>query len=346
MKLFIFLIIGLAIIAAALAGGNFIWQITRPVAVSETDRKFTILPGQTVKQVSRLLAEKKMIASDFWFRTYVWLRRAENKFIAGDYVLPPKLNSLELVNILTQINPRPVKTVKILEGWGIGDIAGYLKNQGWSQEELISLVGRPGVFGSPNNDFYNDLSLRSELLLARTAGAPLEGYLFPDTYEVFADAPVKDIVVKMVDNFNSKFTPDLRAEIVRQGKNPYKVLIMASIIEAEVPHEADRAIISDIFWSRLVADVALQSDATLKYIIGGQRPALTSSELKIDSVYNSYKNKGLPPTPIGNPGLSAIKAAIYPAQTDYFYFLSTPEGQTIFSRTLGEHNRAKNQYLR
>lgn len=346
MKLILSLLIGLAILSAAGLAGNFARQISRPLAIAAADRNFSIAAGQTVKSVSRVLADKGMIASDFWFRTYVWLRRAENKLIAGDFILPERVNGLALFNILTQINPRPVKSVKILEGWGLGDIAIYLEQQGWPPQELIKLAGRPGVFGSPDNDFYNKLAGEYKPLVYRTAAAPLEGFLFPDTYEVFADATVEDIVVKMAANFDRKFTPDLREEIARQGKGLYNVLIMASLIEAEVPHEEDRAVVSDIFWSRLGAGVALQSDATLKYIIGGQRPALTGAELKIDSVYNTYKYKGLPPTPIGNPGLSAIKAAIYPAQTDYFYFLSTPAGKTIFSRTLDEHNQAKRQYLR
>lgn len=345
MKTLILIVIGATCLGALIMGGNFVWQMTRPIITAAADRKFSIERGATVKDISRVLADKGLIVSDFWFRTYVWLKRAEDKFMAGDFVLPERLSGLELFNILTQIKPRPVKTVKILEGWDIGDIAVYLANQGWRQQELIELAGRPGLFGSPDNDFYNELTGRYRLLAHRTAAAPLEGFLFPDTYEVFADATVGDIVTKMVANFDRKVSQDLRYEIARQGKNFYNVLIMASIIEAEVPHEQDRPIVSDIFWSRLSAGVPLQSDATLKYIIGGNRPALTADELKIDSIYNTYKNKGLPPTPINNPGLSAIKAAIYPAKTDYFYFLSTPDGKTIFSKTLAEHNRAKAKYL-
>lgn len=347
MKTLILIIIGVVCLGTVIAGGNFIWQITRPLPIAEADRKFSVTAGQTVKEVSRALSDKGMIRSDVLFRTYVWLRRSENKFRAGDFTLPAKLSSLQLVNILTNLKPRPVRTIKILEGWGLGDIAGYLEDQGlWPQAEFIKLVGRPGLFGSPDNDFYNELAAQYRLLVHRTAAAPLEGYLFPDTYEVFADATARDIVVKLAANFDRKITQDLRDAIARQGKNFYQVLIMASIIEAEVPHEADRPIVADIFWSRLASGVALQSDATLKYIIGGKRPALTAEELKIDSSYNTYKYKGLPPTPIGNPGLAAIKAAIYPAKTDYFYFLSTPDGQTIFSKTLAEHNKAKAKYLR
>ncbi|MDP1709808.1 MAG: endolytic transglycosylase MltG [Candidatus Komeilibacteria bacterium] len=342
----ILFIFGLAVIVAVIITGNFVWQLTCNVNIDETNRQLVIEPGMTVKQVTRVLTDKGIVQNDFWFRTYVWLRGAESKFMAGTFTLPANISSLGLFNLLTRIKPRPVRTVKVLEGWGIRDIAISFEYQGWwQQEELTELVGLPGVDNSLNADFYAGAAAEYPALKFKKPDKPLEGYLFPDTYQVFADAPIQDTVNKMLTNFESKVTADLRAEIERQGMDFYDVLIMASIIEAEVPHEADRAVVSDIFWSRLEQGVALQSDATLKYIIGGKRPALTSEELKMDSPYNTYKYRGLPPTPIGNPGLSAIKAAIYPAQTDYFYFLSTPEGQTIFSKTLDEHNRAKAKYL-
>lgn len=347
MKKNILIFIVLVIVSLVIFSGNIISKLTSTVDVKSADRQFIIEPGMTVKQVSRSLTDKGIVKSDYWFRTYVWLRGAESKFMAGTFTLPAKISGLEIFNLLTQIKPRPVHTVKVLEGWGIRDIATYFESQGWwQQEELTELVGLPGVNNSFNNDFFNSVVAKYPTLKLKASKTPLEGYLFPDTYEVFADAPIEDIANKMLANFEAKVTLDMRSEINRQGKSFYDVLTMASIIEAEVPHEADRAIVSDIFWSRLEKGVALQSDATLKYVIGGKNPALTSVELKMDSPYNSYKYKGLPPTPIGNPGISAIKAAIYPAKTDYFYFLSTPEGQTIFSKTLDEHNRAKAKYLK
>lgn len=308
-----------SLILAASGGAFYIgYELFSPVDVSEASRRFEIKEGQTVKQVTRELSDRGLIKSSFWFRTFVWLKGAESKFIAGNLSLPDKVNTRQLLALITKGAWREVKNLTIPEGWTIRDIAIYLEDNGlWQQEELTEL-----------------------------AGLPLEGYLFPDTYQIYANAKIGDLINKMLSNFERKVTPEMRSEIERQGKDFYDILIMASIIEAEVPHEADRAVVSDIFWSRLEQGVALQSDATLKYIIGGKRPALTSEELKMDSPYNTYKYKGLPPTPIGNPGLSAIKAAIYPAKTDYFYFLSTLEGQTIFSKTLVEHNRAKALYLK
>jgi UPF0755 protein len=205
--------------------------------------------------------------------------------------------------------------VRIIEGWTTRDILAYLEKEGlYAGEEKKLLEGK-------------------------------EGYLFPDTYYVFADAKIEDLIQKIQENFDRRLSQELRAEIKHQGKTLDDVLKVASIIEAEVPHSQDRPIISDIIWKRLRVGMALQSDATLNYATGGKHTTLTAEELKIDSPYNSYKYKGLPPTPIGNPGLSAIRAAIYPQKTDYWYWLSTPAGETIFSRNLAEHNRAKAKYL-
>ncbi|MAG28991.1 hypothetical protein CL632_02500 [bacterium] len=335
------------ILIAIIAVTNVSRQIFGEVDVPEQSREFVIEQGKSVKQITNTLIEEDLIKSDFWFRVQVWLKGKQGGFLAGRFELPENISQSELIKLLTTEAKQETREIKILEGWGIRDIAIYFENLGmFQQEEFTELVGLPGFFGSADNDFFTELTGQSRLLVSRTAAAPYEGYLFPDTYEIFTDSSLKDIIRKMVINFDSKVTQDLRDEAARQEKNFYKVLIMASIIEAEVPNEEDRAIVSDIFWSRLESGVALQSDATLNYIIGGDSPALTLEQLEIDSAYNSYKYRELPPTPIGNPGISAIRAALYPADTDYFYFLSTPEGETIFSRTLQEHNIAKNKYLR
>lgn len=332
-----------ASIAAAFIGYQFFGSIFVP----EHSREFIVSQGESVTHISASLKERGAIRSDFWFRALVWLTRKQGALLAGTFELPERVSSRGMVQLLATAAQQDVATVTILEGWGIKDIAGYFEGKGMFQPgAFIGLSGAPGAFGSADNGFYNELAVRYRPLVYRTAAAPLEGYLFPDTYEVFADATAKDVVTKMVENFASKITPEMMEAVAREGKNFYNVLIMASIIEAEVPHEEDRAVVSDIFWSRLASGVALQSDATLNYILGGKNPALTLEQLEIDSAYNTYKYLGLPPTPIGNPGLSAIRAAIYPARTDYFYFLSTPEGETIFSRTLDEHNAAKAKHLR
>ncbi len=311
------ILLGLFLLGAAGSGAYSLYQIAAPLKVTGAEREFVIAAGQTAKQVAAALAERGMIRSHYWFRVYVWLRRAEGRFLAGTYNLPESFSSADLVNLFTQAAERPARRAQILEGWSIKDTDAYLAESGWYPA---------GAYAA--------------------AAGEKEGYLFPDTYQIFTDAPIEDLIRKQEANFTAKITAEMRSAIEQKGRSFDAVIIMASIIEAEVPHEADRPVVADIFWSRLDAGVALQSDATLKYIIGGQRPALTEAELKMDSPYNSYKYRGLPPTPIGNPGLTAIRAAIYPAQTDYFYFLSTPDGETIFSRSLTEHNAAKAKYLR
>lgn len=313
MKKYILLFfLAVAIITVSFVG----YEIFGTVELKQENAAIEIKSGATVKEVSRALRDQGIIKNDFWFRVFVWLKGKEANFVAGRFVLPAKINAKDLLNLLTSGQARPVRKVTIIEGCGIRDIAAYLEKEGWSKtEDLKKLEGH-------------------------------EGYLFPDTYYLFADATIDDLLKKMQENFDRRVGEDLHAEIKRQGKDFYEVLKVASIIEAEVPHEADRAAVSDIIWTRLKIGMPIQSDATLNYAIDGNNAALTAKELQIDSLYNTYKYKGLPPTPIGNPGISAIRAAIYPAKTDYLYFLSTPEGQTIFSRNLDEHNRAKAKYLR
>lgn len=306
----------LVLAAAAMAASYVSFQIFGSVDLPGKDIEVQIQSGDTLKQIGRRLKEQGIVKDDFWFRAYAYLKGKQADFVVGRFVLPQKVSVRELLRLLTSASGRPVRAVRIIEGWSARDIIAYLQKEGWYQgEELKKLEGK-------------------------------EGYLFPDTYYVFADASLDDLIKKISENFARRLDQELRAEIKRQGKNLDDILKVASIIEAEVPHAADRPIVSDIIWKRLKIGMAIQSDATLNYATGGKRAALTAAELKIDSPYNTYKYRGLPPTAIGNPGLDAIRAALFPQKSDYWYWLSTPEGETIFSRNLDEHNRAKAQYLK
>ena len=177
--------------------------------------------------------------------------------------------------------------------------------------------------------------------------ADLEGFLFPDTYRIDKAAAAADIIKKMLDNFQRKLTPAMLEEIKRQNKSVYEIIALASLVEKEVRTADDMKIVSGIFWQRIKNRQGLESCATLAYILGVNKAQYSVADTKIDSPYNTYKYRGLPPGPIANPGLNAITAAIYPEETDYNYFLSDPAtGQTIFSRTLGEHNLNKAKYLK
>ncbi len=193
-------------------------------------------------------------------------------------------------------------------------------------------------------DFKFIAAAEPPVLAGRPAGASLEGYLFPDTYRFYKNATMTDIVYKILANLDEKITPDLRLGIKNSGRNFYEILTMASIIEKEVPLDSDRPIIAGILWKRLDSGVPLQADATLAYITG--RKNVAAADKKIDSPYNTYLYRGLPKGPIDNPGLSAIKAVIFPQKSPYWYYLSAKDGKTIYARTLDEQNRNRAVYLK
>jgi UPF0755 protein len=204
---------------------------------------------------------------------------------------------------------------------------------------------------SPESGVENSGSLAQSFDFLRVLpdNATLEGYLFPDTYRIFKDAAAEDIVVKMLANFDKKLAPETRAEISRQGKTLPEIITMASLIEKEVRGADDMKIVSGIFWNRIKNGQALQSCATLAYVLGVNKAQYSEADTKVDSPYNTYQNRGLPPGPIANPGLNAIIAAVYPVQTDYNFFLTAEvngASKVIYSRTYDEHLRNKGKYLR
>lgn len=247
------------------------------------------------------------------------------------------------------------KTLKVLEGWTIEDIASHLETLGISEDEFIAATGEPKVDYREDADatFPPDYSLEYDFLGVKPEYYSLEGFLFPDTYRIYADSSAQDVVKIMLDNFSSKLSEGIEEKIIASGKDLYDVLIMASLIEKEAPidysdpENTDARIVSGIFWGRLEIGQALQSDATLSYWLNDNNPAHSAQELEEDTLYNSYMYRGLPPTPISNPGLRAIEAAIDPLDTEYNYFLTDLKGDNIYyAKTYQEHLNNKYKYLK
>lgn len=172
----------------------------------------------------------------------------------------------------------------------------------------------------------------------------LEGYMFPDTYRITPDDLPQDVIMRMLGNFDKKVTGELRDEITKQDKTLDEIINMASILEKEVQTEKDMAMVAGVLWKRIGDGEGLYVDATLEYIVE-KNGELTVQDLALDSPYNTRKYRGLPPTPINNPGLTAILAAIRPEASEYYYYLTAKDGTTIFSKTNDEHNRNKVKYL-
>jgi len=191
-----------------------------------------------------------------------------------------------------------------------------------------------------------DFSEEFDFLRDKPKNVSLEGYLFPDTYEINTGAQIEEIVKTMLSNFDKKLTSNLRKEIKKQEKTIFEIITMASLLEKEVKSKEEKEIVSGILWKRLKNRIPLQVDATIIYITGKKTTKVSKDDTEIDSPYNTYKYLGLPKGPICNPGLESILATVYPKNSDFWYYLSTSDGETIFSKTLEEHNIAKAKYLK
>ncbi len=315
-----------------------------PIDKDSTEEvEFFIKKGEGAKEISLKLKEQGLIRWSSPFRLYVLLKGISGELKAGRYLL---LKSKNIPKIADKFFRGDVikEKITIIEGWNLRNIGFYFENKGmFMAEEFFEKAGFPAV------DYYqaSDLPRPSSFNLGfwKTDRVGFEGFLFPDTYEIYPDASLKEIIEKMIDNFNEKLSLELREEIERQQKTIFDIVTMASLIEKEVRTLEDKKIVSGILWKRMENDVPLQVDATISYVTGKKSVKVSREETKIDSPFNTYKYRSLPLGPICNPGLESVKAALYPEESEFWYYLSTPEGETIFSKSLLEHNRAKAKYL-
>ncbi len=315
---------------------------------SETKTLFLIEKGTGLTDIASNLEKQGLIKCRFIFGLYAVLGNSIKNLQAGRYNLQPSMSTHQILVKLIQGDTIKEK-ITIIEGWNLRDIGWYFENKGMFQaEELFELIGFPTIDYSKSHDLppLKDFSDEFDFLKERPKNIGLEGYLFPDTYEIDKGESLEKIVKKILSNFNKKVSLDLREKIKSQGRTLEEVLIIASLLEKEVRNYEDRRIVAGILWKRLRMGWPLQVDATLTYLTGKGSDQLSKEDLAIDSSYNTYKYYGLPLGPICNPGLSSIEAAIYYKENSYWFYLTTPDGETIFSKTLEEHNIARFKYLR
>lgn len=277
--------------------------------------------GQTLSVVSKNFKENNIIRSEFWFKSFVvFFSLGKSTVIEGDYGMYKRQSVISLAWRVTRGNLDivPVR-ITIIEGMNSFEISRLLKTCFPSFDE---------------NVFLNMVKADK-----------LEGYLFPDTYFFFPNMSEEKIIEIMNNNFKEKIKR-LEDKIKSFGKSESEIIKMASILEGEARTKETREIISGILWKRISIDMPLQVDASFKYINGKTSATLTTEDLKDDSPYNSYTRLGLPPTPISNPGLGAIEAAITPQRTPYFYFLTDKEGNMHYAVSFDEHVANKIKYLR
>ncbi len=275
-----------------------------------------IKSGESLQSITVKLKEENIISSEVLFRSMVILFGGEKRVIAGDYLLAKKESTFSIARRLVNGN-FGIDNVRITipEGWNVFQIADYL------EKNLV---------------FFDK---KTFLDLAKDK----EGYLFPDTYFVLGSIKSREIIAMMENNF-LKRTSSLEEKISKSGYSKKEIIIMASILEGEALPE-DRNVVAGILWRRLEMGMPLQVDSTFSYINGKNTYELTLDDLKIDSLYNTYKYKGLPPGPINNPGLEAITSALNPIKTKYLYFLTEKDGTIHYAKTFEEHKKNKELYL-
>ncbi len=308
--------------------------LSSPVSPSKDQIKIIIEQGESLDSISSKLQDNGIIRNAVFMRMSAKLFFPSYTFKSGEYTISQNEPLFTVMRILALGAPRKELTIVIPEGWSIEDMAVYFQEEKiFSKEDFLAATQK-------------DWSSNYPFLLDSTSSFSLEGFLFPDTYRIFVDATPDDVIRKMLANFNEKVFEKYQRISEEQNMGFRELVTLASIIEREVQSDSDRAIVADIFLRRMKLGMPLQADSTVNYITGKKNPQSTFADIAINSPYNTYRTKGLPPGAICNPGLSSIRAVLYPQKNDYLYFLTTREGSTILSKTFDEHVKNKNRYLK
>jgi UPF0755 protein len=324
------------------------------VSASEYSRpiRFTIEPGMAARTIARELQRFGLIRDPELFEAYVRLNDLDAQIQAGVYVLDPSMTLREVVEAIQHADSEAV-SVTVLEGWRFEQTADYLT--------------KAAVLSDPaKGEAYRSLAASSAavdpdrypFLLERPQGATLEGYLFPDTYEIPAtNATAIDVIARQLNTFAERVVP-LYEEARRNGTTElslYEVLTVASIVEREAVVREERPTIAGVYLNRLASGIKLDADPTVQYAMGYQpataqwwkTPVMLEEYSSVVSPYNTYLNVGLPPGPIAAPGLSSIQAVLNPEQHNYIYFVALPDGtgRHVFAETYEEHLQNVAQYM-
>ncbi len=299
----------------------------RPAGHSAKTQIVYIQPGMSLGKVAELLEEQQLMTSPQWFRVIGKLTQADRKIQPGEYELHDGLTPTE---ILTRLKEGKVyyHSVTIPEGYTVRQIATVLSDKDLiDYEKFIQLT--------QDKNFIKSLDLDVQ---------HLEGYLFPDTYFLARLTPEEEIIKTFVHRLRKAFSQELLDRTKEIGMSVQEVLTLASVVEKETGLSKERPMVSGVFHNRLKRNIPLQSDPTVIYAMETFDGNIRKRDLSIESPYNTYQVRGLPPGPIANPGEAAIRATLYPTPSDYVYFVSRNDGSHQFSVTLAEHNRAVEKY--
>jgi len=301
--------------------------IKLPAKSGSVEKVFTIQSGQSLKVIAKNLEKESFISNKTYFKLFARLQKAGKKLQAGEYLLSASKSPEQILEILVK---GKVKLYKIT------------LPEGLNLKEIAALVEKADLCIKTN--FENLCHDRAFIISLGMKSTSLEGYLFPDTYFFPKHTTCETIITTMVHHFKNIFTEkwDFRAKEI--GFSVHEIVTLASIIEKETGDAKERPLISSVFHNRLKKNMRLESDPTVIYGIKNFDGNIKRKHLKTLTPYNTYQIKGLPPGPIANPGALSLQAALYPAQSEYLFFVSKKDTTHKFSKTIQAHNRAVQKY--
>lgn len=284
----------------------------------------TIPRGASVSEIAAMLKEKGLIRSTHGFTLWCTLNHLDVKMVAGIYQLSPHMPPNQIAELIALGN-QDMSLITIPEGFTVRQIAARLSAHGIGVESVfIKLASTQGKsFATPQ---------------LNPPSQNLEGYLFPDTYRFPHGTTERQAISQMLDDFTHKINQESPG-LTSRPADLARIVTMASIVEREAEVEADRPLIAGVYYHRLKINMPLDCDATIQYALPQHKSRLLFKDLKVESPYNTYVHHGLPPTPIANPGLPSLKAALHPAATQALFYVAGPTGRHIFTNTMAQHDR-------
>jgi UPF0755 protein len=330
MRRLIFVVVAVAALAAAVAGVYYARVDEKYQGYSGTERFVEIAPGTGSRAIGKALVDAGVVRDEWTFRLAVSLTGTQRELKAGEYRFTTPASAKDVARKLArgEVFLRPIT---FPEGLSLKEMASIYQSRGLGTSAAFLAAAR-------NTSAVKALD---------PAARDLEGYLFPDTYNVPRKMSADALVHKMVQAFLRVYAETVQKEVEARGGNLREIVTLASIVEKEAAQRDERPIIAAVYQNRLRIGMGLQCDPTVIYALekaGRYTGNLTKADLKLDSPYNTYKYAGLPPGPIASPGRASLEAAARPAAVDYLYFVSRNDGSHVFATTLAEHNKNVKQW--
>ena len=334
----VFWVIAAAVVLFICYSAWYHWNLRPLDSSDQTSVIFEIASGSSVKQVGAQLEEKGIIRSGWAFSHYVKSQGLQTGIKAGSYLLRPSMTIAEIAGILARgFSGDMVLTIP--EGFTVAQIDKLLADK--------DMLDAGAITNCAKTCDFSKYTFLPKNVPTSAPGGRVEGYLFPDTYFVLREGLTAESLLKrLLDTFEKRVIDAHTEEMVASKRTLNDLIAMASLVEEETRTDEERPTVAGILWKRLDIGMKLDVDAAVRYALGKKTEPITASDLQSDSPYNLRKIRGLPPTPIANPGLKSIMAAINPVSSDYLFYLHGNDGTIRYATTNDEHNENRAKYLR